>query len=106
MPGGQVSGSQPISEVDHRIQAHVAVTADAGIGCLAGTVRGQVRLHDTGRELFAQIEGQMGQAGFVSKRSGAADCRCRATAALFVIVVVTPKLQRHAHYLATIGLTA
>ena len=71
--GRQPVGAEAVRELEHRVEPHVTVTADARIGGLPRAVAGDERLDHAGAELIAQIDREMGNPHRVSERAGLGD---------------------------------
>ena len=85
---------QAIGELEHRVEANVAVAADARVRRLARGVPGDERLDHAGAELVAQVDREVREAERVRERARLRDRRGRAAAALCVVLAVGPQLER------------
>ena len=99
---GQVGGAEAVRQVEHRVQAHVAVAADARVRRLPRRVAGQERVDDAGPERLAQVERQVRQPHPVRERAGDPHGVGRAARRLGVVLRVRPQLERHRHRLARV----
>ena len=91
---GQVVGAETRGEVEHRVEANVAVAAHARVGGLSGGERGDERLDHAGAELVAEIDREVWKAHRVRQRPRLRDRGGRAAAALGVVLVIGPQLER------------
>ena len=91
---GQPVGAEAVGEVEHRVEADVAVAAHARVGGLSGGERGDERLDHAGAELVAQIDREVRKAHRVRERARLRDRGGRAAAALGVVLPVGPQLER------------
>jgi hypothetical protein len=94
--GRQRAGAEPPGHVEHRVEAHVAVAAHAGVRRQALGVIGQPRLHDARAELVAQVQREVRQAHPVGHRPRRAHRAGRAAGLLAVVLGVAPELEGHA----------
>ena len=83
------------ASVEHRVQAHVAVAADARVRGLPRRVAGQERLDDARAELRPQVEREVREAHAVRDRRASRTASARAAGGGGVVLVVAPELQRH-----------
>ena len=86
--------AQPVGQLEHRVEPHVAVAAHARVRRLAGRVVGQPGIDDAGAELGAQVDREVGHAQAVRQLARAADRLRRAAARLAVVLRVGPQLER------------
>ena len=93
VPGDEPFGAEAAGEVEHRVEAHVAVAADAGVGGVPAGVALEPAVDDAGAELLAQVDREVGQPEAVCERASAADGLRGAAAALAVVLGVGPQLQ-------------
>ncbi len=98
--GRQRRGAEPVGEVEHRVQADVAVAAHARVRRQPVGVLAQPRIDDAVAKLVAQVEREMRQAEVVREAPRAAHRGGRAARALAVVVDVGPQLERHGHRVA------
>ena len=92
--GGQRGGAEAVGEVDHRVEADVAVAAHARVRRQARGVLGQPRLDDAGAEAVAQVEREVREAHAVGDRARRAHGAGRAAGGLGVVLGVAPQLER------------
>jgi hypothetical protein len=57
--GRQPGSSERGGQLEHRIEAHLAVAAHAGVGGASGRVAGDEAVDDLGAEAIAQVERQV-----------------------------------------------
>ena len=88
--GRQRRGAEPVGELEHRIEADVAVAAHAGIRGQAVGVLAQPGIDDPVAKLVAQVEREVRHAEAVREAPGAAHGGRRAAGALGVVVDIGP----------------
>ena len=97
--GDEVVGAEPLGEVDHRRDPHLAVADDAGVGGGAGSVAVEEGADDAAAELLLEVEGEVRDAERVGDRPGA-EHRLRRAAGLGPVGLgVGPELQGDAEHL-------
>ena len=95
MTGCERLAAEAAGELEHRIEAHIAVAAHARVRRLAGGVAGEPGVDDTGAEVGAQIDREVRQSESMRERARAAHSSRRAAAGLAVVLRVRPQLERH-----------
>jgi len=95
--GREVGGAEPVRQVDHRVQAHMPVAADARVGRLPRPVAGQERVDHARAELLAQVERQVRQPHPVRQSAREPDGIRRAARRRGVVLRIGPQLQRDRH---------
>ena len=103
MAGGERLRAEPLAELEHRVEAHVAVAAHARVGRQAGVVVGEPTVDDAGAELGAQVDREVRHAEAVGKLARAAHGLRRAAARLAVVLGVRPQLERDADGLGAVA---
>ncbi len=96
---GERVRAEPRAELEHRVEAHVAVAADAGVGREARGVLGEPAVHHARAELRAQVDREMWHAETVREAPRGAHGLRGAAALLAVVLRVGPQLERTAHRL-------
>ncbi len=67
--GGERGGPQPVGELEHRVEAHAAVAAQARVWGEAARVIGEPGLDHTRAELGAEVDREMRHVEAVSERA-------------------------------------
>ena len=91
---GQIGRAEPVGERDHRVEAHVAVAADARVRRHAVRVARQERVDHAGPERLAQVEREVRHAHPVRDRARHAHGVRGAAGGLGVVLGVRPQLER------------
>jgi hypothetical protein len=99
--GSERPRAEPLAELEHRVEADVAVAAYARIGRQAGAVIGEPAVDDAGAKLGAQIDREMGHAKPMRELARAAHGLRGAAARLAVVLGVGPELERDGDGLGT-----
>ena len=86
---------QPLAQLEHRVESHVAVAAHARVGRETRAVIGQPALDHAGAELRSEVDRQVRHAQAVRQLARAAHGLRRAAAGLAVVLGVGPQLERH-----------
>ena len=84
--GGQAVAAEAVGELQHRVEADVAVAPDARVRGLTGGERRDERLDHAGAELVAQIDREVRETHRVRERPRLRDRRGRTAAALGVVL--------------------
>ena len=87
------AGPETLGQLEHRVEAHVAVAAHAWVRRQPRGVVVEEGLDDAGAELLAQVEGEVRDAHSVRQRPGAAHRLSRAARALAVVGRIGPQLE-------------
>ncbi len=95
MAGGERRAAQAVGELEHRVEPHVAVTADAGVWGVTCLVGGDERLDHAAAELLTEVQREVWKADLVGERAGLGDRARGAAALLRVILGVGPELEGH-----------
>ena len=98
--GRERRGAQRVGELEHRVEPHVAVAADARVRRLPRLVAGHPRLDDAGAELRAQVEREVRHPHPVRERARDPHGVRRAARGLGVVGLVGPQLERDRDRLA------
>ena len=97
--GDEMGGAEPIGQVDHRRDPHLAVAKDAGIRRIPRRVAGDEPADDAAAKFLLEVEGEVGDAERVGERAGAKH-RLRGAAGLGAVGLgISPELHRHADHL-------
>ena len=97
--GDELVGAEPLGEVDHRRDPHLAVADDAGVGRGAGRVAVEEAADDAAPELLLEVEGQVRHADRVGDGAGAEHGLRRAAGLGAVGVGIGPELEGDADHL-------
>jgi len=92
MAGQQPLGADPLGEVDHRRQSHLAVAEDAGVGGAALGVAADEAIDDAAAKVLLEVEREVRDAELVGERAGAEDGLGRAAGLGPVGLGVGPEL--------------
>ena len=95
--GGEPGGAERLRELEHRVEADLAVAAHARVRGAAGGVAVEEAVHDLGAEALAQVEREVRDAHAMGELARAAHGLRRAAALLAVGAGVGPQLERDRH---------
>ena len=99
MPGGERRAAQPAGEVEHRVDAQLAVADHARVRGAPGAIAGDELVDDPGAEVGLQVEREVGHVQRVRQPPGAEHRQRRAAAPGCVGALVGPQLERHRDHL-------
>jgi hypothetical protein len=93
--GREGLAAQARCEVEHRVKADLPVAAHARIGRFTRRVAGDERVHDPRAELGPKVDCEVGHPQGVRESSRLGHGGRRAAAALGVVLLIAPQLERH-----------